>query len=429
MSTQAPTKHTPMRTFLVSGLGTALEYYDFLIYGFAAAIVFPTVFFPSEDPLVGTLFAFAAFGTGFLARPLGGIVFGHYGDRVGRRRVLMTTLLVMGVATFGIGLLPSHASIGVAAPILLVVLRLLQGFAAGGEWGGAALFGVENAPDNRRGLWGSFTSMGIGIGGLVGTLVFTVVSQVAGNDALLEWAWRIPFLIGGLLLFVSMAARGVILSGHEEVVETTERPPVVAALRERPLRVLLTFGISYGYSTVAYIGSTFFMAYVVQIGFESTQSLLMQLASATVIMCIVPFFGLLSDYVGRRPVLITGAVLMAAYLFAYFPLVGTGSFAVAIAAWAMTGLLLAVMQGTIPAFLSEQYPRRMRYSGTSLSYQLGAAIGGGTSATIAAALLIALDRDPVGVALYGTFAMAVVVGCTLALRETRTLTLEEIDAE
>ena len=181
-----------LRTFFVSGMGTALEFYDFVIYGTAAALVFPKVFFPQMDPLTATLFAFGAFGAGFFARPLGGMVFGHYGDRIGRQKMLVITLLLMGLSTLLIGCLPGYSSIGLAAPALLVVLRLIQGFASGGEWGGAALFGIESAPPGRRGLWGSFTSMGIGIGGILGAAVFGIVS-VASNDNLADFAWRIPF--------------------------------------------------------------------------------------------------------------------------------------------------------------------------------------------------------------------------------------------
>ena len=195
-----------LRTFCVSGMGTALEFYDFIIYGTAAALVFPQVFFPQMDHLTATLVAFSAFGAGFFARPLGGLVFGHYGDRIGRQKVLVATLLLMGLSTFLIGCLPSHASIGVAAPILLVLLRLIQGFAAGGEWGGAALFGIESAPPGRRGLWGSFTSMGIGVGGILGAAVFAIVSA-AFNDNLVDFAWRIPFWLGGTLVLFGLYAR------------------------------------------------------------------------------------------------------------------------------------------------------------------------------------------------------------------------------
>ena len=178
----AQASRSALRTFCVSGLGTALEFYDFIIYGTAAALVFPQVFFPGLDHLTATLVAFSAFGAGFLARPLGGLVFGHFGDRVGRQKVLVTTLLLMGLSTFLIGCLPGHASLGVAAPILLVLLRLVQGFAAGGEWGGAALFGIESAPPGRRGLWGSFTSMGIGVGGILGAAVFALVSAAFDDN-------------------------------------------------------------------------------------------------------------------------------------------------------------------------------------------------------------------------------------------------------
>lgn len=420
--TDVPTSDRPqsgLKTFFVSGLGTALEYYDFLIYGLAAGLVFNVVFFPNADPLLGTLYAFAAFGTGFLARPLGGIVIGHFGDRIGRRKMLVLTLVTMGVSTFAIGLLPTFETIGIWAPILLVVLRLVQGFAAGGEWGGAALFGIENAPDNRRGLWGSFTSMGIGLGTFLGASAFSLVSLMFGGD-IISFAWRIPFWVGGLLVIIGLLARLTMPkdeTGQQEKADKTDIP-LVEAVKQKPREILLSLGMSYGYNTIAYIGFTFFLSYLTNLGYGSTESLVGQLVYSAVLFLSAPAFALLSDRFGRRPVMIYGGIAMALFLYAYFPLVGTLNVGLAIVAFAITGLITGITQGPIPAFVSEQFPARVRYSAMSASYQIGAAIGGGTASFVATGLLIMSNQNPISVALYGTFAMLVLIVCSFGLKET-----------
>ncbi|GLZ89218.1 MFS transporter [Metapseudomonas resinovorans] len=416
-----------LRTFFVSGMGTALEFYDFVIYGVAAALVFPQVFFPDLDRLTATLVAFGAFGAGFFARPLGGMVFGHLGDKAGRQKALVITLLLMGFSTLAIGCLPSHDSIGVAAPILLVLLRLVQGFAAGGEWGGAALFGIESAPPGKRGLWGSFTSMGIGIGGILGSAVFAIVSAVY-DDNLADFAWRIPFWLGGVLVLIGLYAR--LSNPASKPLQRSEntRLPLVAALRSRPREMLLCIGIAFGYVTIAYIGSTFFLAYATEVGYGSTEALLFDVSLSIAIVISAPLFAALSDRMGRRKVMILGSVLMAAGFFVFFALVGRHSLAVACAAYVVVGALMGATQGPIPAFLAEQFPRSMRYSGMSAAYQIGAAFGGGTASSLATAILIATG-SPFGVAAYGAAALTLVAVCSFLLKETAHLDMEAIDAE
>ncbi|MGN7861069.1 MFS transporter [Microbacterium sp. 22303] len=414
---------TAVRTFFISGFGTALEFYDFIIYGFAAALVFPTLFFPTADRLTGTLFAFAAFGVGFVARPLGGIVIGHFGDRLGRKSMLVLTLLIMGSSTFLIGCLPTYTAVGALAPVLLVSLRLIQGFAAGGEWGGASLFGIENAPENRRGLWGSFTSTGIGIGSLLGTLVFLAIS-IFPEAQLLAWGWRIPFWLGGALVIVGLIAR---LRMPQETIATENAPkvPLVAAIRQHPRAILLAIGVSFGYNTIAYIGSIFTITYAEEIGYTSTESLVLQLVGAAAFMFAAPCMGLLSDRIGRKKLVGWGAVVYAAFFFAFFPMAESHIMVLVVLGYIGVNIFMAMPQGTIPAFLGEQFSKQSRYSAISVTYQTGAAIGGGTAATVATAMFIAFHGNPLGVGLYSAAACAIIALCTLGLRETyRTPTAE-----
>ncbi|MET7339041.1 MFS transporter [Nonomuraea sp. NPDC005650] len=412
-----PEGPSPQRVFWISCIGTTLEFYDFLAYGIAAALVFNTLFFPAEDPLVGTLLAFATFGAGFLARPIGGVVIGHFGDRLGRRRMLVLTLTIMGASTLLIGLLPTYDSIGVWAPVLLVVLRIVQGFAAGGEWGGAALYGVESAPPGRRGLFGSFTSMGIGLGALLSTLVFTVVNAIFADD-LAAWGWRIPFLLGGLLVFIGIVARRGMEDTPEFQTAEPAKLPVVEAIRLAPRQVLLTFGLSLGYNTLAYLSFTFFLAYAKGEGYSSSAALWGQLLYSVTIFVAAPLFAMWSDRMGRRLVIVLGGAASGVFMFIYFPLVGTGLVPLMLLAFAITGPLMAAMQGPLPALAADQFPVHVRYSGMSAGYQIGAALGGGLAPTIATALYASGDHASWPVAVYGAVASVVVIACAALLRES-----------
>ncbi|MEV7605201.1 MFS transporter [Paenarthrobacter sp. NPDC089322] len=423
---QAKRPVSAARTFFVSCFGTALEFYDFTIYGLAAALVFPQVFFPDLDPLTGTLVAFASFGAGFLARPLGGIVLGHFGDRLGRRKILILTLLLMGGSTFLIGCLPGADTMGAAAPILLITLRLVQGFSAGGEWGGAALVGIEAAPAGRRGFWGSFTSMGIGLGVLMGSGVFSLTDSVAGGDVA-GFAWRIPFWIGGLLVVAGLIAR--LTLPQDERPSGTEAPriPLLAAIKSHPRQILMSIGVSYGYNTFTYVATVFLMSYVLQKGYTGSESLQFQLWGAVASVVSAPLAAVLSDRIGRKPVMVGGAVMLIIYFLAFFPAIETHIGWLALFMFTLGGALNTVPQGPLPAFLGEQFPASSRYSAISASYQIGSALGGGTAATIATALLIATNGDPIGVVIYTVAALAVLGLCSWGLRDNAKLTMEEIE--
>ena len=414
---EAPARRvTGLRTFFISGLGTALEFYDFIIYGFAASLVFPQLFFPTEDRLVGTLVAFAAFGVGFIARPLGGIVVGHFGDRIGRKSMLMLTLLLMGISTFLIGCLPTYDSVGVLAPVLLIALRLVQGFAAGGEWGGASLFGIENAPESRRGLWGSFTSMGIGLGSVFGTIVFLIIAAIPGLS-LEDGAWRIAFWLGGLLVVIGLIAR-TRMPDEKVDKQAAPRVPLLAAIRRHPKQMLLAIGVAFGYNTVAYVGTIFAMTYTLNRGWDDNETLVFQLVGSVGFVTAAPLMGLLSDRIGRKKVVIGGSIIYGLFFFAFLGTVDSGILLLAIVGNILMSVFMAMPQGVIPAFLGEQFSKQSRYSSISTTYQIGAALGGGTAAPVATALFIAFNEGSLGVGLYSGAACVLLALCAWGLRET-----------
>jgi MFS family permease len=414
------------KVFLVSSVGTTLEYYDFLVYGLAAGLVFNQVFFPDVDPLVGTLYAFAAFGGGFLVRPLGGIVIGHFGDRLGRQPMLILTLLIMGAATFLIGCIPTYDTAGLLAPALLAGLRLVQGFAAGGEFGGAALFGIENAPEGRRGLWGSFTTMGIAAGFLLGSAVFGIVSAVYAGD-LVSFAWRIPFWIGGSVALVGLIMRfGLPPEGRGPARSEGVPVPLLDALRAGPRVVLLCLVLCIAYNSVSQIYSTFFLSYLNRVGYTATESLSSMFYTGALQVVFIIGGAYLSDRWGRRTVLVLGGALSACMAFAMFPLVASGSMAGLLFAYGVIAVAVGMILGPIPSFLAEQFSARSRYSGLSLVFQGGGAIGGGTGPVIAVALMVAMDGSTILVSLYSAGMMLLLVVCTLALRETSHIPTSEL---
>ena len=380
------------RVALASFVGTGIEWYDFFIYGTAAALVFGQLFFPpNEDPLIGTLAAFATYAVGFAARPVGGVVFGHFGDRVGRKSMLVITILTMGLATFLIGLLPTYAQVGIWAPVLLVVLRLIQGFSVGGEWGGAALMTVEHAPEGRRGYYGSWTMAASPAGAMLATGAFALASGLP-DEQFLAWGWRLPFLLSIALVGVGLFIRIRILEtpAFERIKEAGAevRLPVVEAVREHPRSVLLAAGMNLGFNTFIFVLFTFMLSYATtQLGLPRGVVLQATVVGGAVQIASVLAFSALSDRVGRRPVMLAGAAFLALYAFPLFWLVNTGSAALIFLALAIGFFGSAAIFGPMAAFIAESFDTKVRYSGASLGYQMGAVLGGGLSPFVATALL------------------------------------------
>ncbi len=384
-------KNSVRKVVLASFVGTTIEWFDFFIYGTAAALVFGELFFPNENEFVGRMAAYGTFAIGFFARPLGGIVFGHYGDRIGRKAMLVTTLMMMGVATFLIGVLPTYSSIGIAAPILLILLRLVQGFGVGGEWGGAVLMAVEHGHEGKRGFYGSCVQMGVPVGLLLAASVFAVVTRMP-EEAFLSWGWRIPFLLGIVLLAIGMFIRLQIMESplFQEAQEKkgVAKLPIVEVFKKHPKNVLLAMGARFAENACFYIFSVFVLSYAVDhLGLERPTILTGVWIAAAIQIFAIPAFGILSDKIGRRPVYLAGAIFIAVFAFPFFWLIETK---VTILIWLAIILGLvghAAMYGPQAAFFSELFGTRVRYSGASIGYQLASPFAGGLAPLIATALL------------------------------------------
>ncbi|MEY4940662.1 MAG: hypothetical protein RIQ93_2397, partial [Verrucomicrobiota bacterium] len=402
--------HTPAhpqstrRVVLASFMGTAIEWYDFFLYGTAAALVFNKLFFPNFGELAGTMAAFATYAVGFFARPLGGIVFGHFGDRVGRKSMLVTTLMMMGIATFCIGLLPTYHQAGILAPILLVVLRFVQGLGVGGEWGGAVLMVVEHADKSRRGLYASWVQAGVPVGLLLATGVFQIFSSLP-EAAFFAWGWRVPFLLGIVLTGIGSFIRLRVLESPIFAEAKSLRPPpklpILEVIRTHPRNILLSMGARLAENAFFYIFTVWVLSYATQhLGMSRSTLLNGVLLGSAVQLVAIPFFGRLSDGLGRRPVYLGGALFLLAMAFPFFWLVDTRN-----TVWVWMAIVAgmighAAMYGPQAAFFSELFGTRTRYTGASLGYQLAAPFAGGLAPLIASALLEWSGGKPWPIALY-----------------------------
>ncbi|PRY62590.1 metabolite-proton symporter [Knoellia remsis] len=411
------------RIAVASFMGTAIEFYDFYIYGTAAALVFSGAFFPELSDVAGTLAALSTFAVAFVARPLGSALFGHFGDRVGRKSMLIASLLTMGLATFAIGLLPGYSSIGVLAPLLLVLLRFAQGLGLGGEWGGAALIATEHAPPGKRGLFGAFPQLGPSIGYIAASGIFLALTLTMSESTFESWGWRVPFLISIVLVGVGLWVRLQIAEtpAFARVMDQQERAkvPLFVLLRQSWLPVLLgALAMAIAYS-LFYTATTFSLTYATadERGFSRPEAIGATLVGAAFMALGTWVSARLSDRFGRRPTLIAAVVMSVLFAPAMFPLIDTGAYA---------GLLLAIcgalwcmgaVYGPMGAFLPELFPATTRYSGSALAYSLGGVIGGAAAPLLAARLAADYGAGAVGLYLMGVAVVSLLA--VLALPETR----------
>jgi metabolite-proton symporter len=429
MATIATERAGIVKVVFASLVGTAVEWYDFFLYGSAAALVFGTLFFPSSDPVTGTLLAFGTYALGFVARPLGGIVFGHFGDRVGRKKMLVVSLMVMGVATVAIGLLPTYATIGVAAPILLLTCRLAQGFAVGGEWGGAVLMAAEHGDDARRGFWSSWPQAGVALGNLLATGVLWVLALVQSDEAFKSWGWRVPFLLSAVLVLVGLWVRMTVEESpvfkETQALLKDRKPdhqPLLEVLRRYPREVLLAMGMrlaeNIGYYLVTVISITYLTTYA---GTSADKGMILTalLIGSAVQFFVIPLIGAVSDRIGRRPLYLTGAVGLAIWMYVFFGLLDSRSEPKIILA-VLVGLVLhALMYAPQAAFFSELFGTSVRYTGASVGYQLASILAGALAPIIALKLLGDVkDPNPTAVAIYMTVASVLTVVAVLLAKET-----------
>src|SRR4051812_38496592 len=429
-------RRSPIARIVAASLvGTTVEWYDFFLYGVAAAAVFPHVFFPNaSDPLQATLLSFATYWIGFVFRPLGGLVFGHYGDKLGRKKLLIVSLLMMGVATFAIGLLPSHAQVGVLAPVLLTVLRCIQGFALGGEWGGAVLIVSEHGKPQHRGFWASWPQAGAPAGQLISTGVLALLAAFQSDEAFAAWGWRIPFLLSAVLILVGLWVRLAVSESpvfleaqrlaEEKARETgaAEKAPIVTVISRYKREVLVAMGARIAENVAYYVITAFSLTYLTNVlGLDRSFALNAVLIGAAFHLVTIPLWGALSDRLGRRPVYLFGAVGVGVWGFAFFALLDSGSFALVVVAITVGLLFHGAMYGPQAAFLSELFGTKARYSGVSVGYQLASVVAGAPAPLIAVALLGSFtDPNPTAVALYLAVCAGITIIAVLSYGETRT---------
>lgn len=427
-------ERTPLGWVIASSVvGNVIEQFDFAIYGSMAALVFGPLFFPEFSPLAGTLAALATFAVGFVARPLGSIFFGHYGDRIGRKSMLVLCLLIAGSATFLMGVLPTYAAIGIWAPVLLVTVRFVQGFSFGGEYAGAVLMVAEYAPPERRGFFSGFVPAGSPVGLMLANGTVLLVALMP-REEFLAWGWRLPFLLSIVLVAIGLYIRLKIYEtpAFRRVRETgTEaRMPIVDVLRRSPGRVLLAGGVSFGFAAIFYITIIFLLSYgTSQLGISGNVLLIGTIIGAVFQIATILGFNALSDRVGRRPVIIGGALVSAAFAFPFFWLLQTGVPALVWLAITVMMVSSGAIYGPLAVLLAELFGTRLRYSGASIGYQLGATVGGGFSPLIAASILAWSGGGPWPVALYLVVVGLVAAACTYLLTETvRADMLEDVPA-
>jgi metabolite-proton symporter len=444
MTNAAPPQPKPSFKKVVIGsmIGTTVEWYDFFLYGSAAALVFNKLFFPTANPLTGTLLAFSTYAIGFLARPLGGLVFGHFGDKLGRKKLLVLSLLLMGAATFAMGLLPTYATIGFVAPLLLTLLRLVQGFALGGEWGGAVLIVSEHGSAERRGFWASWPQAGAPAGNLLATAVLAVLAAVQTDEAFLSWGWRVPFLLSGVLVLIglwirlSVSESPVFLEAQRKLEQqkvaagaVKEKAPIVTVIRHSWREVLIAMGARMAENVSYYVITAFILVYITsELGMSKSAGLNAVLIGSAVHLVTIPMWGALSDVIGRRVTYLIGAIGIAAWMFVFFALLDTKSFLPMTLAVTVGLVLHGAMYGPQAAFFSELFGTKVRYSGASIGYQL-ASIAAGAVAPLIATALLSTYNSTLPIILYVVGMCVLTVIAVLAAKETKGTSLSRTDIE
>ncbi|MCM3708304.1 MULTISPECIES: MFS transporter [Cytobacillus] len=424
-------KKLEKKVLIASLIGSSIEWFDYFLYGTVAALVFNQMFFHSDDPAVGLMLAYASFALAFFIRPLGGVIFSHIGDKIGRKKTLVLTLSLMGGATVLMGFLPTYDNIGVAAPILLIILRLIQGIGLGGEWGGALLLAVEYAPKNRRGFFGSIPQMGVTIGMLLGTIALSVMTLLP-EEAFLSWGWRVPFILSALLVFFGLWIRKGIdeTPSFKKAQEKGEiaKVPFVETMRTHWKEVLIAVGAKVVETAPFYIFGTFIVSYATtQLGFSRTVTLNAVTIATVITTILIPIMGKLSDKIGRKKLYVGGTVLMMLYAFPYFWLLHQGSAALLIVATILgLGIIWAPITAVLGTMFSEIFKSNVRYTGITLGYQIGAALAGGTAPLVATALLNAYNNSYVPVALYIMLAAAISL---IAISSVRDRSNQDLDSD
>ena len=407
------------RAALASAIGTTIEWYDFFLYNTAAALVFPHLFFPASSAYAGAMQSFATYFVGFAARPIGAAIFGHWGDRIGRKTTLIITLLVMGIASAVIGILPGTATIGVAAPLLLVALRVLQGIAVGGEWSGSVLLTMEWGDQNRRGLLGSFAQVGVPVGLVLGTGGMTLLSATMSDDTFNSWGWRVPFLASLVLVAVGLVIRLKILETpmFTKVLDQgkTANTPVAAVIRRHWREILLSAGLRFAEQMPFYLFTTFVLIYVVQRHhYSKTFVLTAVLVGAAVELATIPLFSHLSDSLGRKRVYLTGAVIAGLFAFPSFAVLTYGGAVLIFVAIVLSMIVHSMMYGPQAALIGESFPTHLRYGGAGLGYQLASVFAGGP-APLVATWLLHETGTAYSISVYIVVAAVITVVCCLAL--------------
>ena len=432
--TPAQKRKESRRVILSSYLGSSIEFYDFLLYASASALIFPTVFFNNLDPLAGTIASYGTFAAGYLARPLGGAIFGHFGDKLGRKKMLVLSMFIMGVASTLIGLVPGAATIGSWGAVILVMLRMCQGIAVGGEWGGAALMALEHSEKGRRGFAASFTNAGAPTGAALGTFVLGTFAAVLPHEDFMTWGWRVPFLLSFVLLIIGMIVRSkisespIFLAALEKDKQTKNQPkkklPILEVLR-RPKALILTMLAGASGFALQVLLSTFSVSYATEFGAERSAVLYAFAIASVISIFFVIFFAHISDKLGRRPVMIVGLILFVAFLPPFFSMMESNNWLLILAAFVIALALHAVIYGPLAAFISEQFGTGSRYTGASMGYQLATLIGAGFTPTILASLYASTGGMSVTPVIMYLIGLALVSATAILLtRESKNLDLE-----